>query len=149
MARTHRPHEGRFAFDDIVMNYFSRMANSGAGLLAAVTVVLVVCGICYSWLEDKGPIEGIWWAIVTGFTVGYGDQYPNTTPGRGLGAILIVCMFILALCLGARITQRVIQDRDAFTDEEQQSMKAALARIEAAVTTDGVCPHCGRPPGPA
>ncbi|MEI8081646.1 MAG: potassium channel family protein [Actinomycetes bacterium] len=145
MARPHRAHEGRFAFDDIIMNWFSRMANSGAGLLAAVTVVLVICGVCYSFLEEKTPVEGVWWAIVTGFTVGYGDQYPATTPGRGLGAILIVCMFILALCLGARITQRVIQDRNAFTDEEQEKMKATLARIEAAVTTDSACPHCGRP----
>ncbi len=106
-------------------------------LLAAITAVnLVACGLLYAVLEHKGPIEGTWWAIVTGFTVGYGDQYPTTTPGRGVGAYLIVSMFILALCLGAQITAKLVVDRDAFTHEEQEQIKTLLRRIEHRLDND-------------
>ena len=35
-------------------------------------------------------------------------------------------MFILALCLGAQITSRLIEDADEFTHEEQEQIKALL-----------------------
>ncbi|MCP8969823.1 potassium channel family protein [Ectobacillus ponti] len=34
--------------------------------------------------------DGIWWALVTIFTVGYGDLVPDTYAGRALAAVLIV-----------------------------------------------------------
>jgi voltage-gated potassium channel len=92
-------------------------------------------------LEDKGPIESLWWVIVTGSTVGYGDFYPSTTAGRAVGAFLIICMFVLALCLGAQLTARLIPDPHVFTDEEQRRVFAALDRIEAHL--DRECPNCG------
>jgi len=45
--------------------------------------------------------DGIWWAIVTLTTVGFGDTYPVTGLGRVLGAgLMIVGMFTLALFAG-------------------------------------------------
>lgn len=34
--------------------------------------------------------DGLWWAVTTVTSVGYGDYYPVTAPGRILGAILEV-----------------------------------------------------------
>lgn len=34
--------------------------------------------------------DAIWYVIVTMSTVGYGDQYPITNPGRALGTVIIV-----------------------------------------------------------
>ncbi|HEY0359358.1 MAG TPA: potassium channel family protein [Mycobacteriales bacterium] len=124
-------HRGRFTADDWLVNQFVRVANRPRLLVLATLADLVGVGLVYSVVEERGPIEGIWWAIVTGFTVGYGDSYPSTTPGRALGAFLIVSMFVLALCLGAQITSRLIEDHDEFTHAEQVRMEAKQDRILA------------------
>jgi voltage-gated potassium channel len=99
-------------------------------LLAALGVVIVASATAYAVLERKGPIESLWWVVVTGSTVGYGDFYPETTAGRAVGAFLIISMFVLALCCGAQLTARLIPDPHVFTDEEQRRVFAALDRIE-------------------
>ena len=117
---------GSWALDRLV-----QIANQPRLLVLATVVNLVGCGLAYAVLEDVGPVSGVWWAIVTGFTVGYGDFYPDSTAGRGVGAYLIVSMFVLALCLGANITARLIRDEDEWSHAEQEAVKASQARIEA------------------
>jgi hypothetical protein len=123
--------KGRFTADDWFVNQFVKVANRPQLLILATVTDLVGVGLVYSVVEKRGPVEGIWWAIVTGFTVGYGDSYPSTTLGRALGALLIVTMFVLALCLGAQITSRLIEDHDEFTHQEQVRMEAKQDRILA------------------
>jgi len=38
----------------------------------------------------KNFADGLWWAITTVTTVGYGDRYPTTTEGRFLAVLLMV-----------------------------------------------------------
>ena len=104
-----------------------RLVNTPRRLATAVLADWVLCSGAYSLLEDKGPIEGLWWGIVTGSTVGYGDFYPDSTAGRGVGAFLIVSMWVLALVAGAHLAAALVHTRDDFTHEEQEEAEA-LAR---------------------
>lgn len=38
----------------------------------------------------KTPGDGIWWAIVTLTTIGYGDHYPTTLPGRLIATVVMI-----------------------------------------------------------
>lgn len=112
-------------------------------LVALVIADVVGCGVLYSIIEHHGPIEGQWWSIVTASTVGYGDQYPSSTAGRGVGAFLIVSMFVLVLCVGAKLTALVIEDRDKFSHEEQETVMAMLTKlVELESRQANGCPSC-------
>ena len=37
----------------------------------------------------RSPEDAVWWTWVTLCTVGYGDKYPVTLPGRIMGAVLM------------------------------------------------------------
>ena len=47
--------------------------------------------------------DGLWWAVTTITTVGYGDRYPTTTEGR----LLAVLLMIMGISLVGVITASV------------------------------------------
>lgn len=70
--------------------------------------------------------QAMWWAVVTLTTVGYGDPYPVTIPGRLLGALIAV------LGIGVFALPTSILG-SAFVEELQARRKAPAT-----------CPHCGK-----
>jgi voltage-gated potassium channel len=54
----------------------------------------------------------VWWGCVTVFTVGYGDYYPVTVPGR----VAAVAIMVLGLTTAAVITAQIAS---SFMDQAQ------------------------------
>ncbi|MDD2228589.1 MAG: potassium channel family protein [Candidatus Cloacimonetes bacterium] len=55
--------------------------------------------------------DGIWWAVVTIATVGYGDKFPVTYPGRVVGLILISVGFTSLSVFTGLIASLFIEDK--------------------------------------
>ncbi|WP_203364713.1 potassium channel family protein [Bacillus sp. REN10] len=66
----------------------------------SIAVFIIVCfGTSVHFIEPQTfptVFEGVWWAVVTASTVGFGDYAPKTVPGRllGIGLIFIGAGFL-------------------------------------------------------
>jgi len=56
--------------------------------IAAVQITISERGVEGS--NIKSFSDGLWWAVTTVTTVGYGDRYPTTTEGRFLAVLLMI-----------------------------------------------------------
>ncbi|MEF3695463.1 MAG: ion channel [Candidatus Cloacimonadota bacterium] len=55
--------------------------------------------------------DGLWWAIVTIATVGYGDVVPQSSSGRMVGYVLIVFGFVLLSVFTGLIASLLVEDK--------------------------------------
>jgi voltage-gated potassium channel len=109
----------------------------GYTLLIAL-VVVVGSGLLVATIEEASPDrniksipDGLWWAVTTITTVGYGDRFPVTPIGRVIGAgvmILGIGLFgLLAASLASLLVQR---DLEREIDPQISEMNERLERIE-------------------
>jgi voltage-gated potassium channel len=99
----------------------------------ATIFLTVIAGAVQATIDTgdfKGFWNGIWWAVVTVTTLGYGDIYPTTVVGR---IVAIVLMFVgigfLAVLTATIASRFVSEDRGS----ETTAITDALTRIEAEV----------------
>ena len=81
---------------------------------------------------------GVWWAIVTLATVGYGDVVPHTAWGRVIGSAVIVLGVTFLSFLTATVTSYFVSSEQEATREQEQTLRnsreerllASLAKLE-------------------
>lgn len=110
--------------------------------LISLIVLTVAIGVVITPLEKKFGMlttfqttgDGMWWAVTTVTSVGYGDYYPVTTPGRILGGILSifgVTMFGIVIAL---VTVELFRNEQLFywkrTVERFDRIEELLKKLE-------------------
>lgn len=112
------------------------MRNRLGTTLGIALVVVILSGILMTRIEPAmGSIwDGIWWAWVTVFTVGYGDIAPKTYAGRLFAGVLILCGVGLISLLTANLAAFLIgSEVEKVEQEERQSdkiLREILIRLE-------------------
>ena len=105
-----------------------------AALIAAATVGVggaVVASIESTAKEPWTTWDGIWWAVTTVTTVGYGGLEPHTDSGRIIAsAIMLVGIGFVAL-LTAFIADRFIKGQEEKEDQILAELREIRAKLEA------------------
>jgi voltage-gated potassium channel len=104
-------------------------------LAGAIASLAIVTGFIATLVDRKDfPTfgDGIWWAIVTLGTVGYGDIVPHTAWGRVLGSVVIVFGVTFISVLFATVTAFFI----ATEQEEEVASAQELSNTQQAETQE-------------
>ena len=95
-------------------------------------VLLLVSAALLSHFEGIDFATGLYWAATTATSTGYGDISPKTGAGQLVAVILMhLSIFVVAPLIVVRLVDRLNENRDDFTHEEQLHILESLARIEA------------------
>jgi voltage-gated potassium channel len=118
----------------------------GAGVVIATvsTSITVAAGLLMAVLDrDNFPSlgSGLWWAVQTVTTVGYGDNVPTTVAGQLLAALVMLLGIGFLTVITAAITSTFVgrsrqpsSEADTPTAEQLRQINERLERIEAALT---------------
>ena len=120
-------------------------------IATAATAITVTAGLLMTLVDGENfPSigSGLWWAVQTVTTVGYGDDVPTNLTGRIVAVLVMLLGVAFLTVITASITSTFVsrlrreetpQGGEAATAEQIRQLDSRLERIEAALS---------RPPSP-
>ena len=139
-----------------LMSYGTAVSELSS-LILVILAMLIVIGIAM-WIVERrvrsatqgvegsesavvSLRDGLYWAVVTMTTVGYGDKTPKTTPGRIVAIVWmlssLVLVSLLSTSLVSRLTAERVESRDLAVSIDLRGKKlAAVAQSSGAEYLD-------------
>lgn len=110
--------------------------RTAAGVIVTATAIVVVGGGLLMWVLDHDEYPniwvGMWWALQTVTTVGYGDVTPRNTSGRIIASFVmlegIAFLTIIIAAITSTFVARATEERE---EAEEAGEERAEQRIEA------------------
>ena len=103
--------------------------------IAIVVLAVVTCGVLGYHFEVKAKGanitdlgDGVWWALTTITTVGYGDKYPVTFPGRMVAIALMVVGIAFTGIISAALVSIFLRRTEAELEEEERRFQTRVQR---------------------
>jgi len=100
-------------------------------------VVVIAAGALVTVVERDAPDatirtlpDGLWWAVTTITTVGYGDTYPKTAAGRGIGVTLMILGIALFGIITASLAALFVEEKEDEVVAQLREINERLRRLE-------------------
>ena len=141
-----------------IMSYGTALAELSP-LIIVILTMLVLIGLAMWFIERQVQAaeqssessvatlrDGLYWAVVTMTTVGYGDKTPKTTSGRIVAILWMLSSLVLVSLLSTSLVSRLTADRvesrdNAVSIDLRGKRLAAVARSSGAEYLDELQLH--------
>ena len=135
----------------LIKNVITRQAPQLISSLFAVFLLLVLASLLVHSVEyDAQPdvfenaFSGLWWAMATLTTVGYGDITPVTAVGKFLGTIIALLGIGLVAVPTGIISAGFIEVMSEEKAKKEEENKEAEQKPESEKDEKRFCPYCGK-----
>lgn len=111
-------------------NILFYLINNIRVVLVLYIVSLLTMSFLFVVYEHVPFLDALYWASCTSLTIGYGDFSPHTNVMKFL--TIFASHFWALVIIPAVIVQffkKYVEDRDAFTNEEQEQLKTDIKTI--------------------
>jgi len=139
---------------------FRRKSQQIVASIFFVFIILVLASLLIYYAEhDSQPeqfenaFSGLWWAVATLTTVGYGDIYPITPIGRFLGAIIAILGIGMVAVPTSILSAGFMELLETHTGEgagkqdspsPEHAHEAGDHAAQDSPEPPQYCPHCGK-----
>jgi len=91
-----------------------------AAIIIGYVMIIIIAGISIHTIDPnvKSVEDGLWWAIVTMATLGYGDVVPTSTEGRLFASVIIILGAVFFSLLTAQIAAYMVGEDEIIREEE-------------------------------
>jgi voltage-gated potassium channel len=98
-------------------------------VVLAFCATLLIGGYAFTLAEPSHHLsiaDGLWWAMTTASTVGYGDVYPFTLLGRVIAVVVMLAGAAMFSSLAAAV---LVTASPASGDDDSTSLKASIDEV--------------------
>lgn len=134
------------ALRDIADVFRKKASQLISSMLVVAFLMLISAVLMYDAEHEAQPevfenaFSGLWWAIVTVTTVGYGDVHPITVIGRVMGSIIAILGIALIAVPTGIITAGFSEQ---ITHKNAEREAAEKADGKSPDDKKSYCPYCG------
>jgi voltage-gated potassium channel len=129
-------------------------ARRAGVLIGIATIVVAIAGGCLMRLLDPDEFpniwSGLWWAVQTVTTVGYGDHVPANVEGKALAGIVMVSGIGFLSVVTASISAAFVESarRRRGDDDGVAERLERIERLLEELTSAPLSPVTGDAPSP-
>jgi voltage-gated potassium channel len=103
----------------------------GLGYILVLTLLLALgIGGLFALLERTRLVDGLWWALVTVTTVGYGDMFPVTPWGRAAATILMLVGIGFLAVITAAVAAYFVENKPGEENELAKELRRVHDRLD-------------------
>lgn len=99
--------------------------------LLGAAVVVVIFGVLVAGVDPgvKTAWDGMWWAVATVSTIGYGDVVPTSALGRVLGVLLVILGLAIFVIITANILAFTLKKETRKIAKEEKDIKKLVDEV--------------------